>query len=188
VNECAAPLSLASVVDYWLGDDPGAGDLEEHVMACATCSARVARLAAIAESVRRLVQRGAVPLVLTPDLLARLEEGGVRIRHHRVEPGGRTACTVGPDDDLVSLCLAGDFRAGERIDVVMGDAPVVDKRLEDVPVDRERGQVILVEPGAAIRPLPAHRATIRVLGVGDEGERIIGEYALEHQPWPGRRG
>lgn len=183
MSECAAPIPLASVVDYWLGDHPEAGELEEHLMACATCSATVERLAAIAGGVRKLVSRGRLPLVLTPTLLARLEEDGVRIRHHRVDPGGRTACTVGPEDDLVSVCLTGSFRPGERVDVMIADAPAVSRRLEDVPVDRERGQIILVEPGSTIRPLPAHMVTIVVRGVGDEGERTIGEYTLEHRPW-----
>jgi len=185
MNECATPIPLASVVDYWLGEHPEADELEEHLMACAPCSARLERLAAIAEGVRRIVRRGRLPLVLTSDLLARLEAEGVRIRQHRVDPGGRTACTAGPDDDFVSVCLAGDFRPGERVDLVIADPPEMARRLEDVPVDREGRRIILVLPGAAIRPLAAHTATIRALGVGDEGERTIAEYTLDHRPWAG---
>jgi hypothetical protein len=181
MNECPTPIPLAAVVDYWLGEHPEASELEEHLMACAPCSARLDRLAAIVEGVRRLVGKGRLPLILTSALLAQLEAEGVRIRHHRVDPGGRTACTAGPDDDLVSVWLSGDFRSGERIDVMLAGAFAV--RLEDVPVDRTRGQIILVEPGATIRPLPAHTTTIRVLGVGEEGERTIAEYSLDHQPW-----
>jgi hypothetical protein len=136
---------------------------------------------------RRLLRGGRLPLILTPALLARLEAEGVRIRHHRVDPGGRTACTAGPDDDLVSVWLSGDFRSGERVDVVIADPPELAKRLQDVPVDRNAGQIILALPGAAIRPLSAHVGMIRVVGVGDEGERTVAEYALDHRPWVGGR-
>jgi hypothetical protein len=187
MTECATPIPLASVVDYWLGEHPETDELEEHLMACAACSARLERLATIAEGVRRLVRGGRLPLILTSALLARLQTEGVRIRQHRADPGGRTVCTAGPDDDLVTMCLSGDFRAGERIDVVIADPPELAGRLEDVPVDREAGQIILALPGTAIRPLPAHLGTIRVLAVGDEGDRAIGEYTLDHRPWaPGR--
>lgn len=183
MSECAAPIPLASAVDYWLGEHPATDELEEHLMACAACSAALERLAAIAGGVRTLVRRGRLPLVLTPALLARLEEDGVRIRHHRVDPGGRTACTAGPRDDFVSVCLTGDFRSGERVDVMIAEVPGTSRRLEDVPVDRERGRIIVVQPGARIRLLPAHTVNIVVLGVGDEGERTVAEYTLDHRPW-----
>jgi hypothetical protein len=188
MRDCASPIALASVVDYWVGEHQRADELEEHLMSCATCSATTARFAAIAHGVRTLVRRGGVALVLTPALLARLEQDGVRIRHHHVDPGGRTACTAGPEDELVAMWLTGDFRPGERVDVVIADAPVVSKRLEDVPVDCDRGRLVFVEPGATIRLLPAHRATIRLLGVTGGAERTIGEYTLDHEPWAtGRR-
>lgn len=187
MNECASPIPLASVVDYWLGEHPGADELEEHLMTCAPCSARLERLATIAEGVRRLVRGGRLLLILTSALLARLEAEGVRIREHRVDPGGRTVCTAGPDDAFVSVCLSGDFRPGERVDVVIADPPEMARRLEDVPVDREGRRIIVVLPGAAIRPLPAHTAIVRVLGLGDEGERTIAEYTLDHRPWVGEQ-
>lgn len=183
MSECATSVPLASIVDYWLGEHPAPEALEEHLLACPPCSARLARLAAIAGGVRRLVGRGRVPLVLTPALLARLEAEGVRIRHHRVEPGGRTACTAAPQDDLVSVCLSGAFPVGSRVDVVITEPTEMARRLEDVPVDREGGRIILALPGATIRPLPVHVACIRALEVGDEGERSIAEYTLDHRPW-----
>lgn len=181
MSACASPVPLTSVVDYWLGEHPAADELEEHLMACATCSARLERMTAIAEGVRRLVREARLPLVLTSALLARLEVEGVRIRHHRVAPGGRTACMAGPEDDFVSVCLSGDFPAGERVDSVIAEPPEMAKRLEDVPVDRESGQIILVMPAAAIRQLAAHTATIRVLGGAGNDENIIAEYTLDHR-------
>jgi hypothetical protein len=183
---CATPIPQESLVDYWLGEHREPDDLEEHLMACAPCAARLDRLVATAAGVRRIIRGGRLSLVGTSALLARLEAEGVRIRHHRVEPGGRTVCTAGPEDDLVSVCLSGDFRAGERVDVVIADPPEMARRLEDVPVDREGGRIILVLPGAVIRPLPAHIAAIRALGVGDQGERAIAEYTLDHRTWAGQ--
>ena len=188
MSACAAPFPLGTLADYWLGELPPAEAeaAEAHVFGCADCTARTAWLAALADGVRGLVRCGALSLVLTPALLARLEADGVRIRRHRVAPGGRTRCTAGPDDDLVAVSLSGNFPPGERVDLIFRDAPPgIAERIEDVPVDRAAGLVTWVEPGDVIRPLPAHVAVVRLHGVSAAGERTIGEYTLDHTPWPG---
>ncbi len=142
----------------------------------------------LSAATRELIARGRVPLVLTPALLARLERDGVRIRRHVVEAGGQTRCTAGPDDDLIAVTLRAPLRAGERVDLVYLEAPAgldLGARWTDVPVDVARGEVVFVEPGDAIRPLPAGRARLGLLGVGPAGERTIGEFTLLHTPWAG---
>jgi hypothetical protein len=72
------------------------------------------------------------------------------------------------------------------VDLVLGEAPdALPERRTDVPVDHARGEVVLVEPGDVIRRFPTHVATIRLLGVGEGGERSIGEYTVCHTRWPG---
>jgi hypothetical protein len=181
---------LATLVDPWAGELPAADEaaVEAHLMACGACAEQAAWLGRLAAATREVVPRGRVPLVLTPALLTRLERDGVRIRRHVVEAGGRTRCTAGPDDDLIAVTLRAPLRAGERVDLVYLEAPTgLDRgaRWTDVPVDVTRGEVVFVEPGDAIRPLPAGRARIALLGVGPVGERTIGEFTLLHTPWAG---
>lgn len=188
MSPCATPVPLDTLVGYWLDKLPPPDEdaAEAHLIACADCSRRLERLTRLGGAVRDVVRRGSVRLGLTPALLARLEQDGVRIRHHHVEPGGQTHCTAGPDDDLVTVTLRGEFRADERVDLIFLDAPgVLGDRRTGVPVDRERGEMVFAEPGDLIRALPAHRARVRLYGVGAAGERTIGEYTLLHTPWPG---
>jgi hypothetical protein len=189
VSACPSPLPASTCLDYWLGElAPDAeAEVEEHLLACGSCSAGAERLAQLGPAVRALTRQGALPLCLAPALVERLERDGLRVRHHRVVPGGSVRCTAGPDDDLVALRLAGEFRAGERVDLVLEGAPdLLPGRRLDLPVDPGRGELVLVEPGAVIRQLPAHVAVVRLSGVGERGERPIGTYTLHHTPWPGR--
>jgi hypothetical protein len=186
VSPCSTPLPPDTLLGYWLGELPAPTEdaAEAHFIGCTACSRRVEQLARLGGTIWELVRRGRVSLGLTPALLARLERDGVRIRHHRVDPGGQTRCTAGPDDDLVAITLRGDFRAGERVDLVFLDAPeILAQRRVAVPVDLERGELIFAEPGDVIRALPALQATIRLYGAGARGERTIGEYRLLHTPW-----
>jgi hypothetical protein len=74
------------------------------------------------------------------------------------------------------------------VDLVYVKGPdVLLGRRTDVPVDTERGEMVLVERGNVIRTLPAHRARIALYGISPAGERAIGEYTLLHSPWPGAR-
>jgi hypothetical protein len=187
VSPCSTALPLATLVDYWLDELPAPAEVaaEEHLIACTDCTRRAEELARLGAAVRGLIRRGGVSLGLTPSLLARLEQDGVRIRRHRVEPGEQTRCTAGPDDELVAVTLRGEFRADERVDLLFLGAPeALGERQAALPVDLERGELTLVEPADVIRALPAHRATIRLYGVSAEGERTIGEYTLLHTPWP----
>jgi hypothetical protein len=188
VTACRASLADGTLLDYRLGELPpvAEAEVEAHLMACAQCTARAEALGRLGDAIAGLVRGGRVTLGLTRALRDRLERDGVRIRDHRVEPGGQTRCTAGPDDDLVSVAFRGEFRAGERVDLVFLGAPrALGERREDVPVDHERGEVVIAEPGVLIRTFPAQVATVRLFGVGAAGERTIGEYTLVHTPWPG---
>ena len=187
MNACRAPLAFEMLVDYWAGDlEAGALEtVEAHLMACDTCTARGTSLAQLAQEVRRVVQSGRVAGGVTRELLERLERDGLRVRRHRVAAGGSVACTAGPDDDLVAMSLGGDFHPGERVDLVRVNEPPgpFPPRLVDVPVDRASGEVSFAQPAEVIRRLPAHVAILRLYGISEAGERVIGEYTLRHSPW-----
>jgi hypothetical protein len=190
MSPCPAPVPLDTLTAYWLGDLPAPLDAETeaHLMGCTGCARRAESLAALGDAVRDLVGGGRIPLVLTRALLRQLERQGVRIRHHHVEPGGHTACTAGPDDDLIGMAFRGAFRPDERVDLIVTGMPgIAEKRHQDVPVDHDRGEVLFVEPADLIRSFPAHVAVARLDGVGPAGRRTIGEYVLRHTPWPGPR-
>jgi hypothetical protein len=188
MSPCGRPLSLEDCLDYWRGELPGPAEAEvdEHLLACDACGARMARLIQIGDAVRGLVHRGALSLGLTSAFLERLERDGLRVRHYQVQPGGSVRCTAGPDDDLVAMRLTGAFRPGERVDLVFPrESGILAGRREDMPVDHLRGEVLFVEPADVIRRLPAHVSVIHLYGVGEGRPRVIGEYTLHHSPWPG---
>ena len=190
MTPCPSPVGLGELLDYWLGRLAPVAETaaEEHLMECGDCSQRLQWIIEVGGATRDLIRRGRVPLALTPALVAGLERDGVRIRHHQVEAGGDTRCTAGPDDDLVAVTLRGDFRAGERVDAVyLEGSDVLLGRRTDVPVDTERGEMVLAERGDIVRTLPAQRVRIALYGIGPAGERSIGEYRLLHSPWPGAR-
>ena len=180
-------LPLPPLLDYWFGElTPGeSAEIEEHLFGCNLCTDWLTWVTAVDRGVERTVRGGRVPLLLTRALIERLERDGVRIRHYRVPAGGSVQCTAGPGDDLVAMWLMGEFQPAERVDLMFVGAPAaLPERRDDIPVDHARGEAVFVERGDVIRQLPPHVATIRLVGVGDAGERPIGEYTLHHMPWP----
>ena len=55
----------------------------------------------------------------------------------------------------------------------------------DLPFDPSTGEVILAPSADVLRARPAHVERLRLLAVGPEGDRLLGEYTFDHTPWPG---
>jgi hypothetical protein len=184
---CQRPLALGVLADYWLGDaDPQDLDaIEEHLLACASCSGRLRGLVALGDGVRRLAREGAVEMVVTPSYLARAAQEGLRTREYRVPPGGRVDCTVTSHDDLLVGRLAGDFRGVSRLDVVAEQDGLPARRIEDVPVSPDAGELIVAQAMPFVRTLQHARLRYRLLSREAGGERLIGEYTFDHHPTPG---
>jgi hypothetical protein len=53
---------------------------------------------------------------------------------------------------------------------------------EDVPFDLASGEVVLVPGITQIRTLPAYRQVMRLVAVGADGDRVLGEYVFNHSP------
>lgn len=185
MSECSRPVSDEALVDWWTGElaAPERRRVDHHLLACAHCSARAAQLAGLAHGVRSLVS-AEPPVVLAPLAVEKLRHEGRRVREYRIAPGGGVRCTVGPDDDVVVARLAVDLQGVARLDVAMRIAGGPERRFSEIPFDRAAGEVVL-SPPADILALPAHVAEVRLLAVDPAGERLLGEYRLDHSPWPG---
>jgi hypothetical protein len=109
----------------------------------------------------------------------------VRIRSYQATPGGTIHCTVTADDDLVVLELEGEFGGHPRLDVVVtGPGGDLRERVEDVPVLGGR-ELLWVETGEALRPLPSGRLELRLVAPGSGGDRVVAEYHLDHTAFRG---
>ena len=173
---------LATLVAYWLGelDEAAEAALEEHYLGCAECSARLAEVEAMASGVRAAFAGGRLGAVVTPAFVERLRSRGVRLREYRVPPNGSVNCSVAPQDDLLLSRLEAPLEGVERIDLVAVFEG--EHRLEDIPFDPASGEVVVAPSIAFIRTLPAHRQVMRLVAVGADGERVLGEYTFDHSP------
>src|SRR5581483_1675871 len=75
-------LPLATLVDYWAHalEADAVERAEEHLFACDRCARRSETMRALADGVARVVRRrGGLFLSLTPSLVERLAQDGVRL-------------------------------------------------------------------------------------------------------------
>jgi anti-sigma factor RsiW len=181
------PIDFEKLTAYWLGELPAGEEekLEEHLFACADCSARLEELAALAAGIRATVREGRVAAMITPRFLEALRRQGLRMREYRVAPGGRADCTLRAGDHGVvgrmQAALAGVKRidALERLEVA---GAVTETRVEDVAFDPTAGEVLILPSAAWLRKMPANTLRVRLVAVEAAGERVIGEYTFAHTP------
>lgn len=170
---------FATLQAYWLGelDDALEAAVEEHYLGCAECSARLAEVAALADGVRGAFASGAFATVLTPRFVERLREQGLRLREYRVPRNGSVNCSVFPEDQVLLSRLQVPLEGVTRVDVI---ALASDRRMEDVPFDAASGEVVMSPSIALVRTMPSYSHTLRLVAVGDEGERVLGDYTFNH--------
>lgn len=188
-NDCSAPILLATLAEYWLGELDAAREapLEEHLLGCGQCSAALQVLADLGDGIRALWRAGALRAVVSGAFLERLAASGLRLREYRVPAGGSVNCSVAPQDDLVIARMAAPLAGVERVDLVLINlGPAGEERLRDVAFDAAAGEIVLVPYTDALRAAAERTARVQVLAVAGEGERLLGEYTFHHAPWPGR--
>lgn len=179
---CPEPLGLPALIDYWLGDlgEPEEEGVEEHLLGCEACSADLRWFVAVGDGVRRLARQGAFSVVIGPSFLEAASRQGLRIREYTVPPGGRVACTVTAEDDLLVSRLQGDFRGVPRLDLVVQVQGGSEQRVEDLPVGPSSSELILAQSMPALRALPSGIMRLRLLAHEHGGDRLLGEYTFDH--------
>lgn len=188
MNACDSPIALEALAAWCARDldDEASARVEEHVFGCGACAVRAARMQSISRAIPDVVRRrGGVHLALSPAMVARLDEEGVRMRQYRVKPGERVDCTVDADDDLVVTWLAAELEGLDRVDLVIASADgQVMARFDDVAIsaDPDGGSIVIYSlPGEVVRTFPGSSLRVRLL----HGDRVAAEYHLEHTAFTG---
>jgi hypothetical protein len=182
---CKNPIDFETLVAYWLGEVPEQREatLEEHLFGCAHCTKRLEGLAALAAGVRAAVKDGKVSMVVSAPFVEAMKQAGLCLREYRLEPGGSVNCTIGADDHAVISRLRAPLAGVTRLDVVRirgGGEP--EERLADVPFDAETGEVLMIPSAAWLKTMSAFTMRMRLIAVGEGGEKQIGDYTFNHSP------
>jgi len=140
---CPNPIPWATLVDYWAGDlaEAETAALDEHLFACAECTATSARVAAVTEAVR-----GVLPPVVSRQQVEQLRGRGARIDENDFLPGERREVRFASDVDLLihrlgGLDLTGAARVAFRITSESTGVLIAD--IDAVPFDPAEGAVLV---------------------------------------------
>ena len=177
---CHAPPR--DLIEYWLGelDAPDEQLVDEHVLACAACSARLQSLVDLGAAVRGELERGTFAFVLPASFVDRLKAAGVRVREYALDPGGSVDCTVTRDDDLVVSILRAPLDGVRRLDVLIDDSAAGLHRAADVAFDPAADRLAVVPSTAYLRTLRRAQQRVRLVAVDGAHERVIGDYTFNH--------
>jgi len=176
---------FADLVEYWFGELDLAREeaLEEHLLGCAECTARLEELVALGAGVRAAFRAGTLRAVVSRGFVERLKREGLRLREYPVAPGGSVNCTIARDDDYVISRLQAPLADVRRVDLVLlGEEGEPHETLEDVPFDPGAGEVLFCPSPAALKELPAYTDRVRLLAVEAGGARTLGDYTFVHTP------
>lgn len=191
---CSSPIDAAVLADYWLGALAATEEehVEEHLLACDSCGARLREAIALAEGVRKLAHEGSLRMIVSDEFLKRAAEEGLRIRQYSPPTGGSVQCTVAADDDLLVGRLAANLAGAKRVDLSICDASGVEQlRLPDIPVRPDASAVIYQESITFAKAMPTSKMIARLVTFDESGaERLLGEYTFNHTrtiPGPGRQ-
>ena len=188
------PIDAAILGDYWLGALAGGEEetVEEHLLGCDECGARLREVIALAEGVRQLAREGSLRMIVSDVFLQRAAEEGLRVREYAPPPGGAVQCTVTAEDDLLVGRLAANLNAAKRIDLCICDERGIERgRLTDIPFNSVAGSVVLQESITYAKAAPSEMMIARLVAFDDSGrESLLGEYTFDHKrtlPGPGAR-
>ena len=142
-HACAAPIPWSRLTDYWAGDLEAAenDDIEEHMFGCAACTAELARVAHVVQSLR-----GTIPAVVDEAALQALRDQGLAIDENPVTAGTRREVTFRAGVDLLIHRLTGmDLSRAQRVEVIVRSESTGALLMEDhfAPFDRARGEVLI---------------------------------------------
>ncbi len=180
---CDVPIPDATLIDYWTHDLADAAEsdrVEEHLFACAGCSARLQQLAALGTGLTALVRDGRVAGIVSRSILNRLQRDGVHVRMFWLSPGETVPCAVFPGDDLVVTALRADFSGVDAVTLsVTGPGGAALGQCDDVPVAALGGEVLWATPAALVQQMPSMRLHLTLTSAGATHDEL-GRYVLEH--------
>ena len=181
---CTNPIDAAILADYWMAVLTPAKEegIEEHLLACGACSARLGEIAALIEAVRKLAREGALRMVVSEGVLKRAREEGLTVREYAPQKGGGVQCTVTAHDDMLIARLAADMSGTKSVDLSLCDKDGAEMiRLPDIPVRSAPGEVILQESITFAKAAPDNVMIARLVAHDESGgERLLGEYTFNH--------
>ena len=189
---CSRPIDAAVLADYWIAAlaDAEEAAVEEHLLGCDRCGARLRDVIALAEGVRSLAREGCLRMVVSDAFLQRAREDGLRVKEYAPPPGGSVQCTVTADDDLLIGRLAANLSGVARVDLGFCDERGVEQlRLADIPVRAGASGVVYQESITFMKGAPTNTMIARLVTFDEDGrERLLGEYTFNHTrslPGPG---
>ncbi len=181
---CSNPIDDAILADYWLAALPEAEEaaVDEHLLECDRCGARLREVAALAEGVRNLAREGSLRMIVSDAFLQRVAEEGLRVREYAPPPGGSVQCTVSAEDDILIGRLAANLRGAKRVDLAICDERGAEQlRLRDIPVRSEAVSVAYQESITFAKAMPTSTMIARLVTVDEAGgEHLLGEYTFNH--------
>ncbi|HTO88605.1 MAG TPA: hypothetical protein VMR54_13880 [Thermoanaerobaculia bacterium] len=181
---CSSPIDTAVLADYWLAALPGPEEeaIEEHLLGCDSCGARLREVIALAEGVRNLAREGTLRMAVSDTFLRRVAEEGLQVREYAPPPGGSVQCTVTAEDDFLIGRLAADLSGATRVDLCLCDERGVEQvRLPDIPVHSGPGSIAYQEPIDQAKAWPTRTMIARLVAFDSAGtERLLGEYTFHH--------
>jgi len=191
-GNCSNPIDATVLADYWLAalGDAEEEAVEEHLLGCDQCGARLREVIALAEGVHNLAREGCLRMVVSDAFLKRATEEGLRVREYAPPPGGGVQCTVTAEDDILIGRLAANLSGATRVDLCICDEGGVEQlRLQDIPVHSGASSVVYQESITFMKAAPALKMIARLVTFDEAGsERLLGEYTFHHtrsMPGPG---
>ncbi len=190
--DCSNPIDTAGLADYWLAvlASPEEQAVEEHLLGCDRCGARLREIIALAEGIRSVAREGSLRMVVSGVFLKRVTEGGLRVREYAPPPAGGVQCTVTAEYDILVGRLAANLTGIKRVDLCICDERGVERlRLPDIPVNPGAVSVAYQESITFAKAAPSGKAIMRLVAFDEAGgERLLGEYTFNHTrslPGPG---
>ena len=189
---CSNPIDAAVLADYWLAALPPSEEeaVEEHLLACDHCGARLREAIALAEGIRTVAREGSLRMIVSDAFLKRAAEEGLRIRQYAPPAGGGVQCTVTAEDDFLIARLAANLTGAKRVDLALCDERGVEQlRLPDIPVRPGASGINYQESMLFAKAMPSGKLIARLITFDETGaERLLGEYTFNHTrslPGPG---
>jgi hypothetical protein len=137
------PIPWETLVDYIAGELSGAESdaVEEHLFACATCSAEAARVASVTETLR-----SALPPAVSREKLEELRAGGRKLVENAFVPGDRKDVVFVPEADLLVHRLGGlELGDAERVSFQIRSESTGERIMEidSAPFERKEGALLV---------------------------------------------